>query len=132
LRQTKDFADDGSEIAFHVEDEREELSPYNLMIKEADPDDDSVPNDDGDWDWHWAMKKRERNEKRKLESEKQGGNKPANLPAPDLESPFSYDCRRIVASQLHRIRRQQPTTMVNVPTSGLRDSYVILTERQRI
>ena len=37
------------------------------------------------------MKKCERNEKRKLESEKQGGHKLANRPAPDLNAPFSYD-----------------------------------------
>jgi hypothetical protein len=83
LRETKEFANDGNEIEFHVEDEREELSPYNPTIEEVDPDNDPVPKDDGDWHWHWAMKKRERNEKRKLEPEKQGGNKPANLRAPD-------------------------------------------------
>jgi hypothetical protein len=78
-------------------------------------------------------KKRERNETRKLESEKQqGGNKPANLPAPDLNAPSSYDGRRIVASQLHRMQIPQPTVMVDVPTSGLWDSYVIPKKRQRL
>ena len=60
-----------------------------------------------------------RAEKRKLASEKQGGNKPANLPAPDLDAPISYDIRRIVASQLHRMRTPQPTAMVDEPTSRL-------------
>jgi hypothetical protein len=114
LRETNELANDGNEIDFYVEDEREELAPYNPTIKETDPDNDPVPKEDEDWDWHWAMKKRERNYKRKLESEKQGGNKPANLPAPD------------------RMQTPQPTAMVDVPTSALWESYVIPKKRQQI
>ena len=65
----KEVTNDGNEIEFHVEDEREELSPYDPTVEDADPDDETAPKDDGDWDRHWAMKKRERNEKRELESE---------------------------------------------------------------
>ena len=104
LRETNELANDGNEIDFYVEDEREELAPYNPTIEETDPDNDPVPKEDGDWDWHCAMKKRELNDKRKLESEKQGGNKPANLPAPD------------------RMQTPQPTAMVDVPTSALWES----------
>jgi hypothetical protein len=131
LREKKELTNDGNKIEFHVEDEREELSPYNPTIKEADPHDDLVLKDEGDWDWHWAtMKKSKRNAERKLESEKQGGDKPANVPAPDLDAPLSYDGRRIVASQLHRMQTPQPTAMVDVPTSGSWDSYVIPKKRQ--
>jgi hypothetical protein len=54
LRETKELASDSNEIEFHVEDEREELAPYNQTIEEADPDNHLMPKDDGDWDWHWA------------------------------------------------------------------------------
>ena len=77
-----------------------------------------VPKDDGDWDWHWAMKKRER-KKESWRLRNKVANKPANLPAPDLDAPISYDIRRIVASQLHRMRTPQPTAMVDEPTSRL-------------
>jgi hypothetical protein len=89
LRETKELASDSNEIEFHVEDEREELAPYNQTIEEADPDNHLMPKrmtEIGIGIGRAMKKKRERNETRKLESEKQGGNKPANLPAPDLNA----------------------------------------------
>jgi hypothetical protein len=65
--------------------------------------------------------------RKKLEYEKQGGNKAAYLPAPNLNSEFlSCNYRRIVAPQLHRMQTPPPTAMVDVSTTDLRDSFVIL------
>ena len=57
----------GDGFEFHVEDEGEELPPYDPTVDDADPDDDLVPKDPGDWDWHRDEKKRECDEKRKLD-----------------------------------------------------------------
>jgi hypothetical protein len=78
------------------------------------------------------MKKRERNVQ-KPDYEKQGGNKAAYLPAPNLNAPFlSCTCRLIDAPQLHRMRTPPPTAMVDVPTSSFWDSFVIPKKRQRL
>jgi hypothetical protein len=94
LKEMEDFAYDGDGVVFHIEDDREEVPPYNPKIEDADPDDDHVPRDGtaADWLGWYGRRFRERQA-----AEKEDVDDDLSLFTQDLDDDEVHNDRNIVS-----------------------------------